>query len=339
MKVISSFLRIVLSGITALAVLCLIMFGYYFMPLRVNNPNQNTDYVWGANSPWACLTEGISYGVTDANGFINQSVVDNPDILMLGSSHLQTMNVMPNENMCALLNEKLDGKYTAYNMGISGHTLYKVVQYLKRSLSIYPKVPQYVIIETDSVKLDQQMVDTALSGSVPKTAVIDRGLIAQMQKVPYFRQMYHQLDSGMLDELLSKKQNNDAEAERPSTGSQSKPVIDEKPYQLLLQYLQKMQQEYHTNIVVLYHPFEALQADGTVSFGTTEYADAFARHARQCNVGFVDLTPGFEAMYQQEHHVPHGFVTGELGVGHLNRFGHAVAAERLFRYISEREVG
>ena len=45
------------------------------------------------------------------------------DDLILGSSHAESMNVMRNENMCALLNEKFDGKYSVYNMGISGHTI------------------------------------------------------------------------------------------------------------------------------------------------------------------------------------------------------------------------
>lgn len=338
MKGIRSFFKIVLSGITALVILCVIMFGYYLMPLRVDNPNHNTDYVWTANSPWACLTEGISYGVTDANGFINRDTVENPDILMLGSSHLQAMNVMPNENMCALLNDKLDGKLSAYNMGISGHTIDKVVQYLKQSLSIYPRAPRYVIIETGNIVLAKQEIETVLSGSVPKTKVADRGIVAQMQKVPYFRLMYHQLDNGMLDILLSKEKNNASAAEALQTAAQKEPVIDETPYRLLLQYLQGIQQEYHTNIIVLYHPSEVFWNDGSVSFGKTQYSDVFSRYARQYNVGFIDLTTDFETMYQQDHHVPHGFTNGEIGAGHLNKYGHAVAANRLYRVITEREV-
>ena len=191
MKPIKTLFKTVLAGLTALAILCVIMLGYYFIPLRENNSKQNTDYVWAKNSPWVSLTEGASFGVTDADGFINKDVVENPDIRFLGSSHTESMNVLQSENMCALLNDKFDGKYTAYNMGISGHTIYKVVQYLNATLNIYQNAPKYVIIETGDVALTDVDVHQALSGEVKKTKVVDTGLLYQMQKVPYFRMMYH----------------------------------------------------------------------------------------------------------------------------------------------------
>ena len=169
MKLIKSLLKTLLAGITALAILSAIMLGYYFVPLRENNPNQNTDYVWASNTPWASMTEGVSFGITDANGYINPKAIDNPDIIFLGSSHLEAMHVMQDENMCSLLNDKIDGKYQAYNMGISGHTIYKVTQYLKESLSSFSTVPKYVIIETGGVGLTQAEVSQAISGKVPKT--------------------------------------------------------------------------------------------------------------------------------------------------------------------------
>lgn len=65
------------------------MLGYYFVPSRENNHNHNTDYVWASNTPWASMTEGISFGIMDANGYINSKAIDNPDIIFLGSSHLE----------------------------------------------------------------------------------------------------------------------------------------------------------------------------------------------------------------------------------------------------------
>ena len=56
------------------------------------------------------------------------------------------------------------------------------------------------------------------------------------------------------------------------------------------------------------------------------------------NVGFVDMTDDFEKMFYEEHHLPHGFSTGQIGVGNINKYGHAVIAESLYRYINELEV-
>ena len=337
MKPIKTLFRTVLAGLTALAILCVLMLGYYYIPLRENNSKQNTDYVWAKNAPWVSLTEGVSFGMTDADGFINKDVVENPDILLLGSSHTESMNVLQNENMCALLNDKFDGKYSAYNMGISGHNIYKVVQYLNATLNIYPKVPKYVIIETGDVALTDVDVHQALSGEVKKTKVVDTGLLYQMQKVPYFRMMYHQLDTGMLKMLADKKKANKA-----TTNTKPKAVekveIDEKPCDEMLGYLQKMEKEYDTQIIVMFHPFETLNADGSISFAQAEYAEIFSKVAQKYGIGFVDMTEDFEKMYYEEHHVPHGFSTGEIGAGHINKYGHAAIADRLYRYIESSEV-
>lgn len=337
MKPIKTLFKTVLAGLTALAILCVLMLGYYFIPLRENNSKQNTDYVWAKNTPWVSLTEGVSFGVTDADGFINKDVVENPDILFLGSSHTESMNVLQNENMCALLNDKFDGKYSAYNMGISGHTIYKVVQYLNATLNIYQKAPKYVIIETGDVAITDIAVQQALSGEVKKTKVVDTGLLYQMQKVPYFRMMYHQLDTGMLDMLTDKKKANNATTNAKPEAVE-KVEIDEKPYDEMLGYLQKLEKEYNTQIIVMFHPFETINADGSISFAQAEYAEIFSKVAQKNGIGFVNMTKDFEKMYYEEHHVPHGFSTGEIGAGHINKYGHAAIADRLYRYIESSEV-
>ena len=337
MKPIKTLFKTVLAGLTALAILCVLMLGYYYIPLRENNSKQNTDYVWAKNTPWVSLTEGVSFGMTDADGFINKDVVENPDILFLGSSHTESMNVLQSENMCALLHDQFDGKYSAYNMGISGHTIYKVVQYLNTTLNIYPNAPKYTIIETSDVALTDSAVQQALSGEVKKTKVVDTGLLYQMQKVPYFRMMYHQLDTGMLDMLTDKKKANNATTNAKPEAVE-KVEIDEKPYDEMLGYLQKLEKEYDTQIIVMFHPFETINADGSISFAQAEYAEIFSKVAQKYGIGFVDMTEDFEKMYNEEHHVPHGFSTGEIGAGHINKYGHAAIADRLYRYIESSEV-
>ena len=48
MKYIKTIIKIPLAALTALAILCGLMFGYSFIPLRENNTKKNTDYVWQA---------------------------------------------------------------------------------------------------------------------------------------------------------------------------------------------------------------------------------------------------------------------------------------------------
>lgn len=285
------------------------------------------------------MTEGISYGITDANGYNNKSVTEDPEIIFLGSSHLQGMCVMQKENMCYLLDEKFEGKYHVYNMGVSGHTLYKVTQYLENSLNIFEKKPKYVIIETSSVTLTEYEVQNALHGKVKKTEVVDTGVLAEMQKIPFFRQMYHQLDGGILKMLLpNNKKKADSASSLSVTAEQTPQIsIDEKPYDLLMNYFQKIEQQYNTQIVIMFHPFESLHSDGSISFAETECAKVFSQYAEKQGIGFVDMTEDFENMYYENHHVPHGFPMGKLGVGHINKYGHAAVADKLYNYISALE--
>ena len=83
MKPIKAIFKTVLAGLAALVILSALMLGYYFMPLRESNPKQNTDYVWAPNTLWASLTEGVSYGVTDADG----TVVETGGVSLLTHMH------------------------------------------------------------------------------------------------------------------------------------------------------------------------------------------------------------------------------------------------------------
>ena len=65
MKLLKKFLKCILAGIVAVAILSLILIPYSTMPVHVNNPNKNTDYVWSPNAIWSRMTEGISFGKFD----------------------------------------------------------------------------------------------------------------------------------------------------------------------------------------------------------------------------------------------------------------------------------
>ncbi|WP_073116456.1 hypothetical protein [Fibrobacter sp. UWCM] len=80
-----------LAGITAILLLSILIAGYYTIPVHSPNIQGGTDFVWEPNSFWIKQTEGISFGRLDAHGFNNDSVINNPDILILGSSHMEKM--------------------------------------------------------------------------------------------------------------------------------------------------------------------------------------------------------------------------------------------------------
>ena len=68
---------------TAFCLLTLMFAFYGLIPVHIDNPQGNTDYVWPPHARWMKMSEGVSWGRLDANGFNNKAVIDNPDILIL----------------------------------------------------------------------------------------------------------------------------------------------------------------------------------------------------------------------------------------------------------------
>lgn len=342
MKAVKGLIKCIGAGVLSIAILCILMYFYDILPPHTENPRRNTDYVWPANSIWVKTTEGIAFGRFDANGFNNKAVVDNPDIIVLGSSHMEATEVMQNENAPYLLSIMLDGKYSVYNMGISGHHFYKVCQYLPTSLELYDTFPKAVIIETTTINLTEARVDEAISGTVNYTVSHDKGIIGALQKVTFFRALYHQIAGGLLDLFMPDSEittsNGYDDAEMVAEEANSKTVIEEAAYEKLFSYLSEIEKKYGTQIIICYHPTEKLMEDGNIYFNSSDrYLAAFESFADKYNISFVDMTSSFEQMYYEENHVAHGFCTGLLAKGHLNKYGHAAMAGELYSEIMRLE--
>ncbi len=332
LKALRKGLKIILAGIAAIAILCGLFSVYFLSPIHVANPKGNTDYVWPANARWIQMKEGISWGKYDANGYNNLQVIDNPDILVLGSSHMEATNVMQHETTAAVLNDLLGGRYGVYNLGISGHHFTKVCKYLPVTMELYEQAPDVIIIETDSVSFTRKEVDELLSGEVDVTPSHDSGLMVFLQKLPFFRLGYHQLNGGLLDLLLPEKESETKNASGPQDKNP-----DETVYQDLFAYIHDVMEDYDTQVIIFYHPTESIRDDGTLTFSHPAETVLFEACCQENGILFLNMETAFLEMYEQEQKLPHGFTNGEAGVGHLNAAGHACIAQELAKAIAQLE--
>lgn len=328
--------KVIAAGILAVIILSVILCFYSLTPVHIANKDGNTDYVWEANAPWVKMTEGTAWGRFDANGYNNKTVISNPDIIVLGSSHMEAIDVMQDENVAYLLNEKLNGDYSVYNMGISGHHFFKVCQYLTANLELYDNPPKVVIIETSTVNISDSDVDEVIQSSVEFTPSHSKGIIATLQKIPFVRVLYHQITIGLLDLFMPERASTDVVMDKTEELEASTDV-DEAAYDELFKYLATLEERYGTEIVIFYHPTGDIKEDGTIEFKNDESLTVFNSKADENGICFVDLTSSFEEMYYESHHVAHGFITGELEKGHLNAYGHEAAAEKLYEAIIKLE--
>lgn len=333
-KYIKYFTTVLLAGAIAIVCLSLIMCIYSLTPVHIDNCHGNTDYVWTPNSMWIKMTEGIAYGRYDDNGFNNINVVDNPDIVILGSSHMEASNVKQDENMAYILAEKIEDKYSVYNMGISGHDLKKTCQYLPDTVKLYEKAPRYMIIETSSVYLTEKDLNQILLHKVEYTKSYTSGIVGIAQRIPFFRCSYEQIEKGLLDLFSCENQHGSDDIDRHNKTCKK---LDEDVYINFFNYLKTIEDEYSTQLIFVYHPSEEINKNGSIKFDNGKEVEMFRIHASINGIGFIDLTQPFEKMYEKEHHLPHGFITGEIGTGHLNKWGHEKMAEVIYDEIIRME--
>ena len=325
-------IKFLAAGATALFILSVFTCLYNYIPLHIPNGEQTTDYVWPSNSPWILLTEGFSWGRMDEKGFNNPRAIPDPDILFMGSSHMEAKNVMRNENACTLLGQALKGRYKVYNIGMSGHTFSKVCHYIPAVLRKYKdKPPAFLMIETSSVAVTDKMVDDILRDKYqyrPKPHGVG---VKLLQVIPAASFLYRRWENGLKKVFIPAKK------EAASSGAVRQSSPSSQNCGRLFSHLAAAASKNGVKIVIFYHPKEIFLADGSITFLEKEWTGAFADAAKQNGIIFVDMSKSFEKMFYEEHHSAHGFMNGKLGRGQLNKYGHRAVAKELEKVIAASE--
>lgn len=317
--------KIIVASVISIILLSAFSYVYSFSGVHLYNESGATDYKWSPYQYKANMTEGFSWLRMDEDGFNNETtIVEEVNILLLGSSHMEAVNVEPNENVGYLLNEMMPDKYT-YNIGMSGHTIYTCVQNLENALKEYEPT-EYVIIETDTIHLDTESVETVISNSYPEIPSYDSGWLYLIQKnIPVIKQIYKQLDA-----WRSQDAGTDGVISVDESGSASNDELTRS----FLHKIMAVATERDVKPVLMYHPAVMIGAGGDVVIpDEKEYRDCFADFCADEGIVFVDMTDDFVSLYKEKHVLAHGFVNTGVGVGHLNRYGHEVIAERLAQVI------
>lgn len=195
------FLKIIGAGIIATIILSAFVLIYAYSGANVRNPSGATDYILGYKFRSNCK-EGIAWNFIDESGFNNAYKSDKKsvDVLLMGSSNMNAMNVMPKESTAYRLNEKLsvDNMYL-YNIGMDGHTISRCINNLKNAVSEYDTA-KYVVMETGSVNLDKEEMMAVINGTLKPLDTYESKLMRKLQKVPCVKILYKRIQ-GSIDEL------------------------------------------------------------------------------------------------------------------------------------------
>ena len=312
------------GGGTALLILSIYVLCFSNSGVHITNMTNATDYKWESYQKKSKTDEGFAWITLDEDGFNNRSIPDSIDILLMGSSHMEAVNISQDENVGTLLNETIKDK-NIYNIGVSGHTIYTCVQNISDAANYYSP-SDFVIFETESISLNQESMLSVLDNEYPEIQSHDSGIVYLLQKkLPVVKALYKALDDWRSADSRSVAVNEETSK------------IDSEYTDILNQFLSKATSGVSSSgakLIIFYHPTTRIDEDGNLLNKTDPDAlSAFQDACDKNEIIFVDMTPDFEKMYEEEHILAHGFINTAVGTGHINKYGHKAIAERLAEVI------
>lgn len=328
--------KAIIAGICSIAILSLFCVIYSYDGIHISSHTGATDYVWESGQFKSTMKEGLAWLKMDQNGYNNiKDYSDSPDILLMGSSHMEALQVAEVENVGYLLNELLPDYHT-YNIGMSGHTIYRCMDNLPEAIQAY--LPQkYVVMVIDSVELSVDDMKSVMNGKAQKLSSYDSGIMYHLQKIPAIKLIYKQLDDWISLEAKSNK--NLFFAEENGGSAELSPEEYDKTLRAFLGAASQTAETAGVKLIVVYQPMQSLQEDGTVEYAhSEENLSVFEKVCEEQGIIFEDVTNAFDRLYNEEHILAHGFSNSQLGEGHLNKYGHKVVAKEIALKIKELEA-
>ena len=325
-------LKAAAAGIMALAALCLFCALYYNVPVHYTNETGATEFYYEPNRFYSKGTEGFALGRTNNEGFNNlldYSEGEKIDILLMGSSNMEGFNVAQEENAAALLNTLMDGERYTYNIGMAGHTLPYCVKHLSAALARYAP-EDYVVIEASSVSYAPEEIEAVLEERLPDKPSHSGGLVELLQKLPYLRLFYTKYVKGM----------NDGDA--LEAGAEAAEEADAQRYARLLEALMEKTAgacaQAQVQPILVYDPAIRVDNEGRAYVETDgQQLQAMRAACEKNGILFIDLGGAFLEEYNENYRLPFGFTNTEPGGGHINKWGHRIFAQEVYRVIRETE--
>jgi hypothetical protein len=328
--------KVIMAGFVAFLILNAMCLVYYNIPGHFSSSSGATDYVYPKYAYYSHMTEGFGYGRMNNEGLNNLENFNSQqiDILLMGSSHVEGTNVSQTETMAAKLNSMFDKSKYVYNLGFSTHDFLRNANNLEAAVKAYrPK--EYVIFEFNGISV-QELKDV-VDYKMKKLPSFDSGIASYLQRMPYLRLGYRQVKffTGLhvVDMLKI--------FERKNTGSGNVAnIFDEKEYSemldLLMNRIGQISADNGLKLIIFRHPQLILNKDSSVSPSTdNEYLEIFKKSCSENNIYFVDMTDIFIDEYKTNYILPHGFSNTAVGTGHLNKNGHKMIANELFKQINK----
>lgn len=324
-------LQCIVAILVALFTLNLVVLGYSHTGVHIRDAFGATDYKWEPGQWKTTMEEGFAAVRMDANGYNNRPQdcrANHPDILLMGSSQVEGVHVRPKESLSALLNDACPQYYT-YSIGVSGHTIYHCMNNLHAAYQAY-RPERYILLFTDAIELETDAMAKVVAGEWPRIPSYDHGLLYRVQKAaPIVKALYKKIQDWRRAGMRS------AQVKCVSGVSSTSEATQ---YEIALkQFLgvgRRALEGTQCQLVLVYQPPTRIDRAGEYCPSeSTVVREEFAQICHAQGIAFVDMTECFQALFQREYVLAHGFANTAVGVGHLNAKGNRAIAETIVSWL------
>ena len=336
-KITEILFKCIIAGIISITLLSMFSLIYYNPPIAIQQPDLITNFKFKENSNWSYMLEGFGHGMTDELGYNNAYYTDctEPDIVFVGSSHLEALQVPQNANCVYLLNEKFDkdtllyNNFKCLNLSVSANAFEVSVSNFPYILEKYNNA-KYMVIETSNVEFSPTMLDEIAQGKfhAPKE---ENGLVRKVtMSVPYIKLLNKKINEARTAKVNVVADTNDSNCDDIN-------IYVDKMNEILYD-LSKKTNEKDIKLVVLIHQRFWEDEDGNIiTENSPEYMDAFKKCCENNNIKVIDVTKQMIESYIKDFEFSYGFPNTAPGEGHLNKTGHRIIAEEVYKSINKME--
>lgn len=324
------------AAFVSIVILSLFSLVYYNPPVATVQPDWVTNYKFVPNKKWSYMMEGFGYGVINNQGYNNAYYKDcsNPDIVFIGSSHLEAIQVPENSNFIYLLNEKFDedgNDFKCINLGISGHFFEVSVSNFEYVINTY-KDAKYIVIEASNIEYSPSELDDVINCKF-HDPLKERGFLYETaQKIPYLRLIYKKITE------INKADNSIVNSEASQLSEDNDMNVYSDKIQIILERILKLSEDNGIEPIILMHGSFLADTNGNiVTSNDPAYNSAFKKCCEKVGIKVVDVLPEMIEHYKNTFAFSYGFSNSVPGSGHLNKTGHKIIADVLYDRINEME--
>ena len=191
---------------------------------------------------------------------------------------------------------------------------------------------KYIVIETGTIQFSETNLSAAINGNYAEIPSQANGVARYLQKNQLLRLAYSQMKNYFgKQESMGVESNDDLKVSVEENTNRGL-------LEILLKRMANMVNLSGAKLIIVYHPKVSLNEDGSLRLLNDEdNLNIFSELCSENGIYFLDMSERFMEEYKSYHILPYGFTNTAVGEGHLNKYGHIMLAEELYKIMEDEK--